>query len=408
MIDENGNETALTLTAQKATVSLTPTPVWVVTRGGRIETAKVGPVTYTDAPSGHRIVLDDFQGADWAYSPGVHPGFAANDRGIVRLPGAMQSERVESAERGSKVWSIRLTEPPADRPLVRWYGVFAPPEPITIPGKARALGIYARGNSGWGRIVYEVVDAKGETYLSCGAPNGRNCDDTHSWSYLNFDGWRYMEFPLPGNAPGDGYRECDSAWWSHAQEGLVDLPLKLSRIIVELPTHQLYVDELLPVEDPAVALDDLMAVYESAAMASDAPVMLQRAAATPVPAGGGRRRRSAPRSSRADLMGGGLGEPPEIVGLGPSEYYFDGTRARVSLKPIEGAREYQVWVSVYPDCRDAQLLGRSADNELLVTNLKPDLPLYFFATYSDAAGKMSKPSAVWEILLGDFLAGPRQ
>jgi len=104
-------------------------------------------------------------------------------------------------------------------------------------------------------------------------------DDTHSWSYFNFDGWRYMEFPLPATSPGDNFKEKDHLWWNPGADGIVDLPLKLTRIIVEMQTHQIYVNEVLPCEGLAVELDDLMAVYDSPEMMTSKPVEVQRAAA---------------------------------------------------------------------------------------------------------------------------------
>jgi len=35
-------------------------------------------------------------------------------------------------------------------------------KPAVIPGKATALGVWVKGNSGWGRIAFQIRDAKGE------------------------------------------------------------------------------------------------------------------------------------------------------------------------------------------------------------------------------------------------------
>jgi hypothetical protein len=76
---------------------------------------------------------------------------------------------------------------------------------------------------------------------------------------------------LPANSPGDNYREKDSVWWSHSAEGVVDLPLKLTKIIVEMPTHQIYVDEILPVDNTMVEFDVLAAVYDSLESQTEMP-----------------------------------------------------------------------------------------------------------------------------------------
>ena len=283
MVDENGNEPPLDLVRGAATLTITPTPVWVVARGGRIMHAAAGEPSYTEEPGPHRLVLDSFDTWCWTRAGERSTRYEENNWDVRRVPGPIQAQAVYSPERKSGVVRVRPAKTPDERaPFVSWYGVFAPPEPIPIPGKARALGVYAKGNSGWGRIIYELVDAKGEVYLNCGAkvdtPFGTS-DDMHSWSYFNFDGWRYMEFPLPANSPGDDYREKDSVWWGSSGEGVVDLPLRLSKIIIEMQTHQIYVNDVLPCHDMAVELDDLMAVYDNAEMMTDRPVQVQRAGA---------------------------------------------------------------------------------------------------------------------------------
>jgi len=281
MVDENGNETALEFADGAATVTITPTPMWVVARGGEILEAAVGAPTYTEAPGPHRLVLDDFDKMRWTHRPGRYPRYdeCTWEAHVTRVPGPMSVQSVKSPQRKSGVMRVKLAKAPDDKaPLVSWYGVYTPPEPIPIPGKARALGVWVKGNSGWGRVIYELVDARGETHLNCGK-EGDNPDDIHSWSSVNFDGWRYTEFPLPGSAPGDDCREPDSVWWNPGAEGVVDLPLRLNKIMFEMQTHQVYVDEMLPCESLVVELDDLMAVYDSAEMMTDKPVEVQRAAA---------------------------------------------------------------------------------------------------------------------------------
>jgi len=278
MVDENGNQTALDLADGAATVTITPTPTWVVARGGEVRKAAVGVPTYTEVPGPHRLVLDDFDRMRWTREKGPDPRYEKHTGGVRSVLAPMHVQGVQSPERKSGVMRVRLAQRPDDKaPFVSWYGVYAPAEAIAIPGKARALGVWVKGNSGWGRILYEVVDANGEVYV--------NTRDPRSWSYVNFDGWRYVEFPLPANSPGDDFREKDSIWWIHTAEavdtadGVVDLPLKLSKIIFEMPTHQIYVDETLPCESLTIELDDLMAIYDSPEMMTDRPVQTQRAAA---------------------------------------------------------------------------------------------------------------------------------
>ena len=103
---------------------------------------------------------------------------------------------------------------PGDRPLALRYGQVVLKQPVVIPGKAQALGMWVKGNAGWGRFAHQLHDAKGELWTSIGTSNDWNCDDPYGWSRVNFDGWRYLRFPLPGNRPFDAARELESTWWN--------------------------------------------------------------------------------------------------------------------------------------------------------------------------------------------------
>jgi len=311
----------------------------------------------------------------------------------------MQSEAIESPERGGAVWQITLGDPAKERKLAAFYGVFRPRAPIPIPGKAAALGVWARGQSNWGRIIYEIEDAKGEIWQSIGAKDGWNCDDTHCWSYFNFDGWRYLEFPLPGHLAGDDYRRKETVWWNHSAEGVVDLPLKLTRIIIEHRTHNIYVNDCLPVADRSVQLDALTAVYQGAEAKTDAPVRLQREAAGVVkvpPARG-----AALPNPIAALKEQGTGAPTVITKVAPPEERYDGTRIVVGVRPVSGATEYRVYVSAYADGAGAEVMAKAAEPELLVTKLRPEVPLFLFATSLDADKRESLPSPARRVLLKD-------
>jgi hypothetical protein len=398
VVDENGNRTDLPLANGTAMVTLSPTAFWILATVAAIEKAEAGTPAYTESPGPFTIPLDNFETADWSYSPDDCPVYSKNNWDVMRAPGKMKMERVPAVERGSKVLQVALTERPEGKPFVSWFGVFSPPRPILIPGKARGLGVWGHGHSGWQRLVYEVVDAKGEVFQSVGTKDDWNCDDVHSWSYFNFDGWRFMEFPLPANSPGDDYREKDSVWWNHSAEGIADLPLSLSKVIVEMQTHQIYVDEAFPVENLTVGLDDLVAAYDDAESMTERPIQVQRAAAGICK----------PKASGVALPNpilaadaNGVGAPTEILKLYAPQKDYDGTRVHVSIKPVEGAQEYQVWVSAYPGGRGAAALLKTKETEPLVTGLKPSFPLHFFVTYTDAAGKASKPSKSRTTVLKD-------
>jgi hypothetical protein len=404
LIDESGRATPLALAENAVTVALTGTPCWIRTEQP-ITTVTLGEPTYADRPGllvglakPHVVPLDDLR-QPWTSDPAPDEAFAQNHWGAPRYPGTLAVSAAASATRGRPVTRIDLAPPAVERPLAAWYGTLLPPRPLPIPGQARALGVWANGHSTWGRLVYEVTDAKGEVWRSIGKRDDWNCDDIHGWSYFAHDGWRYLEFPLPSNLPGDQYRDADSVWWNHTAEGVVDLPLTLTRVFIEARTHVLYVDALQPLADRSVELADLVAVYPDATAAGEAPVRLQQAtAALPLYRVDQRQLLDNPI---AELRARSAAPPaPTLTSVAPPAQGNDGTRLEVAIAPVEGATAYKVYVAANADGAGAKALATGATPTLQVTGLRPDLPLYLFATYTKDQQE-SQPSPARQVLIKD-------
>lgn len=402
LTDMHGNSRPLT-----DEFDISERPVWVEARGGEVTGVELGEPDHGDAePAGVQQLLEDFKGETWTVSANPLPGYAENHWDVEREPAPMMAELIRSAERDSRVLRVALGDGvPDDGLLLRRYAVLEPPAPIAIPGKARSLGLRVRGTSGWKRVIYEIEDAEGEIYRNVGTKDAWNCDDIHSWSHTNFDGWRFVEFPLPGNAPGDGYREKDSVWWGHSggdEDGVVDLPVRLNRVVVEMATHQIYLDSMLPVLSRDLEIDDLVAVYDNAEMRTDAPVELQRAAAS-VGAVGEVDMTWLPNPV-AELAENAAAPAPSIVRLYPPEQRRAGTTLYVEIQPVDGAKSYRVYVSTEADGLGSKEMGRASSEEpnvVKISGLQPNIPMYIFATYLDAESKESKPSKARRTVLKD-------
>jgi len=408
-IDMQGNSRPLTLSEQKATVTLSSSPQWIVVRGGSISAANVDEPTYVSAPRPVHRVIDALDGG-WAYDPAPYERYQNNHWDMPREPGTMKQEFIQSDQRKSKVLRVELTNPDEKKPMVGFYGVFKPSKPIELPGKSKSLGMWVNGHSAWNRILYEVVDAKGEVWINNGTKDAWNCDDIHSWSSVNHDGWRYMSFPLPASAPGDNYREADTTWWGSDGDGIVDLPLKLTRVIVEMRPQMIYVNDMLPIKDLSLELDDLTAEYENESDQTDAPVKLQIAARDVLVEG-----KLLPLPNPyVDLQKNGVGEAPKIVKMYPPDQNNNGRRLFVEVEPVPSATRYLGYVSAYPDGRGAQPLGadeagnpryawmlKGHPNKLFFDGLQPARPMYLFVTTKDKDGHESKPSAIREVVLKD-------
>src|SRR6185437_8547840 len=66
--------------------------------------------------------------------------------------------------------------------------------PVPIPGRPHSIGMWVKGDSSWGRIMWEIEDAKGKRFRSTGG-------DLGNYSALDFDGWCFLSFPLTNDSP---------------------------------------------------------------------------------------------------------------------------------------------------------------------------------------------------------------
>lgn len=134
--------------------------------------------------------------------------------------------------------------------------------PAPVEGRPTTLGVWVRGNSGWGQLMWEFEDAEGEQWLSCGT-GGYWCD-VYDWpkqAAINFDGWNLVQFPIvqasPVRLPNPG--EVAEQWrTSGGGNSRIDYPIKLTGIVVNMTRQALNLTEMQPVKT-VVRLKDLCA-----------------------------------------------------------------------------------------------------------------------------------------------------
>ena len=97
-----------------------------------------------------------------------------------------------------------------------------------------------------------------------------NSNDAWGRSVINFAGWHYMKFPLPGNYPGEGYHwPYTSQWRCVKADGtrgdyIVHYPLKLTKLVVTAREKVLYGTDVVPVRRPEIYLKDVGVSYGDA------------------------------------------------------------------------------------------------------------------------------------------------
>jgi len=264
VIGQQGNATSLTPAKGAISFEIGPSVVFVegVTR---CESSSLGPPQYLGLPATPRTLLDSLESLNaWELEDAPDPILDDGNWSMPRQKGEYRVTAVEDDEKGL----VTQFEMKALGKRPEWipaYQALRRTGPLEIPGKPTAIGLYVKGNSGWGRAMVELVDAKGERWLSIGMPGTWNESDVESRSFINFDGWRWMEIPLPGHF-GGGWHWPRYCYWRNgtsekAGNGIVDYPLKLTRLIVEQRRKIVYVTEMVDASREPIRLSQLMAEY---------------------------------------------------------------------------------------------------------------------------------------------------
>ncbi|MEO6848502.1 MAG: hypothetical protein ABI443_12360 [Chthoniobacterales bacterium] len=399
--DENDNLKPLTEKNGTASFTIDQSPCYVEGLASD-PTITLGDPDHSDSkPASDALKLSNLGDGNWKLSGDRDMIYENNMPGqIVRFPGKMSVTPTDApAEQGSKALGIHLEKQDKERQLMPWYTTIVPAKPIVIPGHATHLGLWVKAFSDWGRVVYCLTDAKGQRWLSIGTKESWNCDDTRQWSSFCFDGWRYLRFELPSNAPYDNFRLQGTTWWGHhgPGEGIVHLPLTLDKIIVERRTHTLYLDSVLPAKPDDVLLGDLTAEY---AKPSDKTEEAVAQSNITMPAPTGLANLSNPIK---DLETTGVGPATQITHIDPPAHEYDGTRGNVFFDTTPNAVTYNIWVSPYEDGHGAVKLGTGwKEPGQLMNGLRPDIEFYAFVDYIDKDGKPSKPSKPFKFTLKDM------
>ncbi|HWL53909.1 MAG TPA: hypothetical protein VNQ90_15825 [Chthoniobacteraceae bacterium] len=173
---------------------------------------------------------------------------------------------------GKPVLHVTPMVPQEGRATMPMYAELEHARGLPLPGEPDEIGIMVNGNSGWGRLIFELEDASGQRWTSIGAqaqqgkaewmadwigrdaaqafePGMRsdwNTEDPWSLSRINFDGWRHVAFPLPGQYPGEGYHWPSNSQWKWDGDGRVHYPLTLKKVILQLPEKVLYLTRFEP------------------------------------------------------------------------------------------------------------------------------------------------------------------
>ncbi|MBL8826532.1 MAG: hypothetical protein JNM18_06065, partial [Planctomycetaceae bacterium] len=399
--DQHDNEMDVARRGNQITFVTNQSPCYVE---GLPSDAKItlGEPNHSDSqPGSHSLKLANLGDGGWTIDMQPEKEYEASHTPyIYRYPSPMSANSVAApAAQGTRALAVHFDQPAKDRVFVPYYSVLKPPKPITIPGKASHLGLWVKAQGDWGRAIYFVRDAQGEQWINVGTRGSWNCDDLHSWMSFNFDGWRYLRMEMPANSGFDKYREPGNAWWGpySSGDGNIDLPLTLEKVVIERRTHAMYVDDPQRTDRSDVLFGDLFAEY---AQPTDATPRAIEIAAVKMPVPKDVKGLTNPIET---MIANGVGPALKIERITLPNQEADGTQCYVHFPPVADAKQYDVWVAPYADGRGALQLGKAWKTPgLLIRGLRPYQNFYIFVTYTDADGKLSHPSAPYQINLVDF------
>ena len=235
-----------------------------------VKSIAVGKRTYPDdrPPSGGVQVADAISALErWelAAKPDERlenvPRLGNTNYLAFRQLGKYELSAVKDDEKGDCL-EVELVQQNDIVPFLPEYSVMQLKTPVAIEGAPTTVGVWVKGNSGWGQLMWELSDAEGERWLSCGT-SGYWCD-IYDWprqAAINFDGWNFVQFPLtqasPVKLPNAG--EVAMQWrTSGGGNGRIDYPIKLTGLAINMTRQALDLKEMKPVRT-VVRLRDLSA-----------------------------------------------------------------------------------------------------------------------------------------------------
>jgi len=235
-----GQSSPLKTNGKRFTVTARPAVSYLVSP---VTAARVsaGRRTFDEPTVGTQIVnrMEDL--AQWQVDPAEQPITEP-----TRKPGKFELRQVNDTERGACL-ELELKRDGTVPAVVGEYTALRLKEPVLIPGQPHSVGVWVKGDSSWGRVFWELTDAKGERWRSSGGYDG---GDWASHSSIDFDGWCFMTFPLTNDSPFKHIEPMPGlGQWQHQDgDGKLDYPLKFTGLFIETHRQSLNLTKMAPVK----------------------------------------------------------------------------------------------------------------------------------------------------------------
>lgn len=265
LTDGMGNTAQLSPKGGKIAFEATTSPMYLVT-SRKITQISPEKAIHEEKPPANPLVISDFSDpAAWDMeekNPGMNVG------GNPAVVGKFTLAPVADPEKGN-VTELTL-EPQLDVAKITSRCVFLKLKtPVTIRLNVKRLGIWVKGNSCWGGVDFEFMDAKGAVYKT-----KHQFWDFNKFFYklaINFDGWCFISQDLPVRIT-DEFRNPDisllqyqrniNKGWAQTggdKDGIVQFPITVTRVAVAMRDWQVYVTDMIPSQTRSIRLGGLLA-----------------------------------------------------------------------------------------------------------------------------------------------------
>ena len=105
----------------------------------------------------------------------------------------------DAKDGGKACLSLTLKPDETATPLTLAYGFVRLKEPVAVPEEATTIGLDVKGNSSWSKVLFELKDANGCTWVHTGyAFQYFDWSDTMS---LNYEGWHPLQMMIRPESP---------------------------------------------------------------------------------------------------------------------------------------------------------------------------------------------------------------
>ena len=118
--------------------------------------------------------------------------------------------------------------------IMQEYVLLKIKNPQVIEKPFNTIGVWAKGNSNWGHISFEITDAEGEKWFSSGI-GGLGCY-TYDWPFklsFNYEFWNFLQVPLTKASDVRIVGPGENEWlWTRdgTGNGKIDWPVKVTAL----------------------------------------------------------------------------------------------------------------------------------------------------------------------------------